>query len=78
MGESLRSRLLSLGFNFFPAYRGTGGRITHLAADWREPRIKLPLNFRTRNYVGTFFSSVLISPPIDTRNVLPVLPFPPT
>ncbi len=41
--------------NFFPAYRGTGARIAYIARDWREVRIKLPLNWRTRNYVGTIF-----------------------
>ena len=55
MPESLRTRLQRLGFNWFPAYRATGGRITYIAADWREIRIRLPLNRRTRNYVGTIF-----------------------
>jgi acyl-coenzyme A thioesterase PaaI-like protein len=43
------------GFNFFPAYRGTGGRLTFVADDFREIRVKLPLNWRTRNYVGTIY-----------------------
>lgn len=43
------------GFNLFPAYRGTGGRVLYIASDWREVKIKLPLNWRTRNYVGTIF-----------------------
>lgn len=55
MPESLRTRLQRAGFNWFPAYRGTGGRITYIAADWREIRIRLPLSLRTRNYVGTIF-----------------------
>ena len=55
MPESLRTRLARLGFNFFPAYRGTGGRITYIARDWREIRIRVPLSLRTRNYVGTIF-----------------------
>lgn len=59
MAESLRTRLWRWGFNFFPAYRGTGGRVTYIAADWREVRIKLPLNWRTRNYVGTTFGGSL-------------------
>ena len=53
--ESLRTRLVRLGFNWFPAYRGTGARITFIAADWGEVRIRLPLSWRTRNYVGTIF-----------------------
>jgi acyl-coenzyme A thioesterase PaaI-like protein len=55
MPESLRTRLQRLGFNWFPAYRATGGRVTYIAGDWREIRIRLPLNRRTRNYVGTIF-----------------------
>lgn len=46
---------MRLGFNFFPAYRGTGARVTYIAEDMREVRIKLPLNWRTRNLVGTIF-----------------------
>ena len=55
MPESLRTRLQRAAFNWFPAYRGTGGRITYIAADWREIRVRLPLSLRTRNYVGTIF-----------------------
>ena len=55
MPESLRTRLTRWGFNLFPAYRGTGGRIEYIASDWRELRVRLPLNWRTRNYVGTIF-----------------------
>ena len=55
MSESIRTRLTRWGFNWFPAYRGTGGRITYIARDWREIRIRLPLSLRTRNYVGTIF-----------------------
>ncbi|MEB3221776.1 MAG: DUF4442 domain-containing protein [Candidatus Sericytochromatia bacterium] len=53
--ESLRTRLLRWLFNAFPAYRGTGGRITHIAADFSEVRVRLPLSWRTYNYHGTIF-----------------------
>jgi acyl-coenzyme A thioesterase PaaI-like protein len=55
MFDSLRSRLYRIGFNCFPAYRRTGGRVTYIAPDWQEVRVKLPLNWRTKNYVGTTF-----------------------
>ena len=55
MAESLGSRLRRWAFNLFPAYWCTGARITYLADDFREIRIRLPLNWRTRNYVGTIF-----------------------
>ena len=41
--------------NLFPAYRGVGARIDYIAADYREVRVRLRLNWRTRNYVGTIF-----------------------
>jgi len=53
--ESWRTRLMRWGFNLLPTYWSTGGRITFVAADWREVRVRLPLSWRTRNYVGTIF-----------------------
>jgi hypothetical protein len=55
MPESFESRLLRWKFNLFPAYRGTGARVTYIAADFREIRVELPLNFRSRNAVGTIY-----------------------
>ena len=55
MPESWSSRLTRWRLNWFPAYRATGARITYISADRSEVRIRLPLNRRTRNYVGTIF-----------------------
>jgi acyl-coenzyme A thioesterase PaaI-like protein len=55
MGESLRTRLTRFAFNFFPCYRRTGARLTYIAADYTEVRVKLPLNWKTRGYWGTMF-----------------------
>ncbi len=55
MPESFRSRSFRWGFNLFPAYRGTGGRVTYISEDWLDVRIKIPLSWRTRNYVGTIY-----------------------
>jgi acyl-coenzyme A thioesterase PaaI-like protein len=59
MPESWKTRVERWGFNWFPAYRGTGGRIEYIAADWREVRVRVSLNWRTRNYVGTIFGGSL-------------------
>jgi acyl-coenzyme A thioesterase PaaI-like protein len=53
--ESLRMKLVRWGFNFIPAYWGTGARLTFIADDFRDVRLELPLSWRTRNYVGTIF-----------------------
>jgi len=59
MPESLRTAVERRVFNVFPAYRGTGGRVTYIASDWREVRVELPLSLRTRNYVGTIYGGSL-------------------
>jgi Domain of unknown function (DUF4442) len=59
MPESTASRRLRWGFNVFPAFRGTGARITYISDDYREVHVKLPLSWRTRNYVGTIFGGSL-------------------
>ena len=56
MPESLRTKAMRVFYTWlFPAYRGTGGKITYLADDFREVRVEIPLGRRTRNYVGTIF-----------------------
>ena len=57
--ESLRIWLHRLGFNFFPAFRATGARVIYFSEDRRKLRIKLPLNFRTRNIHGTLFGGAM-------------------
>jgi len=57
--ESLRIWLYRLGFNFFPAFRATGARVIYISEDRRKLRIKLPLNFRTRNVHGTLFGGAM-------------------
>lgn len=55
MPEDFKSRRFRWLFNFFPAYRGTGGRVIYIADDFHEVRVKIPLSWRTRNYVGTIY-----------------------
>ena len=57
--ESFRTRWFRWMTNLWPCYRGTGGRVTFVAADWSEIRVKLPVSWRTRNYVGTIFGGSL-------------------
>lgn len=59
MPESLSTRLKRWGFNLFPAFRGTGAWLTYLDDGWREVRLRIPLSWRTRNYVGTIFGGSL-------------------
>lgn len=55
MPENFASKIQRIKFNLFPAYRGTGARVIFIADDFREIRVKIPLSWRTRNYVGTIY-----------------------
>ena len=55
MMQRIRIWFWKLRFNLFPAYAGSGAQVTFIAPDWREVRVKVPLSWRTRNYVGTTF-----------------------
>ena len=55
MPESFTTKFDRWKFNFFPAYRGSGARVLYIADDYREIRVKIPLSWRTRNYVGTIY-----------------------
>lgn len=55
MSESFATKLDRIKFNLFPAYRGSGARVLFISEDYREIRIKIPLNWRTKNYVGTIY-----------------------
>lgn len=55
MAESWESRKMRWLFKFFPVYIGTGASITYIAGDYKELRLKIPLSWRTRNYVGTIY-----------------------
>ncbi|MFT6110856.1 MAG: acyl-coenzyme A thioesterase PaaI-like protein [Planctomycetota bacterium] len=57
--ESWSTRWTRWRFNVHPAYRGTGARITFIASDWSEIRLRIPLSWRTRNIVGSIFGGSL-------------------
>lgn len=59
MDESIQTRLFRWMMNWWPCYRGVGARVTFIAADWSEVRVRLGLTLRTRNYVGSIFGGSL-------------------
>jgi acyl-coenzyme A thioesterase PaaI-like protein len=61
MSESFESKTKRWVFNFFPAFRRSGGRITYIDRNWREVRLELRLTWRTRNYVGTIFGGSMFA-----------------
>lgn len=61
LSPTWRARMVRLGFNFHPAFRGTGGRVVHVARDLRHIRICLPLNWKTKNIVGSLYGGSLFA-----------------
>ncbi len=61
MSESFKTRLKRIAFNFFPAVWASGGKYTYVSDDMRELHLKLPLNLRSRNYIGTIFGGSMFS-----------------
>ncbi len=53
--------MVRMGFNLHPAFRGTGGRVIHVARDLRHIRVKLPLNWKTKNIVGSLYGGSLFA-----------------
>lgn len=53
--------LLKAGFNWFPAWRATGGRVVEVSKDLRRIVVALPLHRGTRNAVGTLFGGALFA-----------------
>lgn len=61
MPESFAKKIERFKFNLFPAYRRGGGRITYISDDYHEIHVKLPLNWATKNYVGTIFGGSMFA-----------------
>jgi acyl-coenzyme A thioesterase PaaI-like protein len=55
MFGSLKTRLFRHAINFYPAYFGSGGKVKHIARDWREVRMELPYSWRTKGSSGALF-----------------------
>lgn len=48
-------------FNISPMYRGTGAKLTKVQDDLHYVKIKLPLSYKTKNYVGTMYGGHMYS-----------------
>ena len=67
--------LFKHGFNLSPMYRRSTGRVTWVSEDLSHITIKLPINYKNRNYVnsifgGSMFSSVDPIPMVQLINIL--------
>ena len=54
-------RLLRLGMNLWPPFRGAGIRVRRIAPDWSEALVELRQGLFNRNFVGTHYGGSLFS-----------------
>ncbi|WP_299548007.1 DUF4442 domain-containing protein [Seonamhaeicola sp.] len=55
------AQIYKYGFNWSSMYRRTTGKIVEVSDDLHRVKIKIPISFRNRNYVGTIFGGSLLS-----------------
>lgn len=56
-----QSTLFKVGFNLSPMYRRSTARIEYVADDLKKIRVKIPLSYKNRNYVGSIFGGSLFA-----------------
>lgn len=61
MARQVSARLLRWGMNLWPPLLGAGIRVRHIADDFRDITVEMPLRFYNRNYVGTHFGGSLFA-----------------
>ncbi|MGL1889640.1 MAG: DUF4442 domain-containing protein [Reichenbachiella sp.] len=54
-------RIFKFMFNIAPMYRGTGAKVVEVSDDLHYFKIRLGLNYRTKNYVGVIYGGHLYS-----------------
>jgi acyl-coenzyme A thioesterase PaaI-like protein len=55
------STIFKVGFNLSPMYRRSTARIQHVSDDLKLVKIKIPLSYKNRNYVGSIFGGSLFA-----------------
>lgn len=53
--------IFKYGFNFSPMYRRSTGSIMNVSDDLLTVKIKIPISYKNKNYVGTIFGGSLFS-----------------
>ncbi|MBA6155507.1 DUF4442 domain-containing protein [Tenacibaculum sp. S7007] len=56
-----QSTIFKYGFNISPMYRRSTGRIVEVSEDLLKARVKIPISYKNKNYVGSIFGGSLFS-----------------
>lgn len=70
-----KAKTFKIGFNWSPMYRRSTGKITFVSKDLLMVKMKLPISYKNRNYVGSIFGGSMFSavdpiPMIQLMNLL--------
>jgi acyl-coenzyme A thioesterase PaaI-like protein len=70
-----QATLFKYGYNLSPMYRRSTARITSVSDDIMNIKIKLPINYKNKNYVGSIFGGSMFSAvdPIPMVQILNLL-----
>ncbi len=55
------AQVFKIGFNISPMYRRSTGRVIEVSEDLLKVKIKIPISWKNKNYVGTIFGGSLYS-----------------
>lgn len=55
------AQIYKYGFNWSPMYRRSTGKIINVSEDLHDIKIKIPLSWKNRNYVGSIFGGSMLS-----------------
>ncbi|WP_298517198.1 DUF4442 domain-containing protein [uncultured Kordia sp.] len=53
--------IFKYGFNLSPMYRRTTARVIEISDDLKDVKIKVPLSYKNKNYVGAIFGGSMFS-----------------
>ena len=53
--------LFKVGFNLAPMYRRSTARVSYVSDDLKLVKIKLPINYKNRNYMNTIFGGSMFA-----------------
>lgn len=56
-----QATIMKYGFNFLPMYRRTTARIIEVSDNVHYVKVKIPLSYKNKNYVGTIFGGSLFA-----------------
>ncbi|MFV9549564.1 DUF4442 domain-containing protein [Algibacter sp. PT7-4] len=55
------AQIYKYGFNWSPMYKRSTGKVTNVSANLHYVKIKIPLSWKNKNYVGSIFGGSMLS-----------------